>query len=202
MAFISSTSLVQKFQSTSRVNGPKTMRRRPHWLVPTFHWAMALLIAGAFGIAEIIDFFPRDMRISVLGWYALFGVGVLALFVPRIIAVFFGANRDDAVEQGLPERAARWAHYVLYALMVVIPVTGLLTVMSRGKSFDVAGLFTLPTLGDMHWLHVGAESIHTSIVWVLFFLVGAHVLAALWHHFIVRDDVLARYVPGLEPRDD
>ena len=175
--------------------------RWPHWSVPALHWIMALLMAAAFGIGQVMEEVPRAERAEIMGYHALVGISVLVLFLPRILAVLHlspPAVQDDPL---LVKIMARIAHGVLYLAMIAMPVTGLLAVMTSGRNFPVAGLFSLPDLGRIEWLHEGAEEIHEFFVPVLVTLVVLHVIAAIWHHYIRHDDVLARYVPSLRRRD-
>jgi cytochrome b561 len=87
-------------------------------------------------------------------------------------------------------------HWSLYLLIVVMTVLGWAAANFRGWPLTVFG-FALPNLaakGDS-WAHTAGD-IHTFLVNVLLALVGLHVLAALYHHFIVRDKVLKRILPG------
>lgn len=175
--------------------------RWPHWSVPVLHWVMALLMVAAFAIGQIMEDFPRAERAEIMGYHALVGISVLVLFLPRVLAVLrlsSPAIRDDS---RLVEISARVGHGLLYLVMIAMPVTGLLAVMTSGRNFSVAGLFSLPDLGRSEWLHEGAEEVHEFFVPILVTLVVLHVIAALWHHFIRHDDVLARYVPSLRKRD-
>ncbi|MBO9509702.1 cytochrome b [Thalassospira sp. A3_1] len=175
----------------------RQISRWPHWSVPVLHWIMVLLIIGAFVIGQVMEDFPRSERGAIMGYHALLGLSVLVLFLPRIWAILRQSPVAVGDDPRIVKMMARIAHGLLYLVMIAMPVTGLLAVMTSGRSFSVAGLFSLPDLGRIEWLHEGGEEIHEFFVPVLVSLVVLHVIAAIWHHFIRHDEVLARYVPWL-----
>jgi cytochrome b561 len=81
--------------SASRIVDPEGMNR-PHWLVPVLHWGMAVLIVAVFIVGKIMEDLPREQRLPVMGWHILFGLAVLILFLPRIIAVLANVRRQHA----------------------------------------------------------------------------------------------------------
>jgi len=98
-------------------------------------------------------------------------------------------------------RAAGAMHWVLYALIVVIPVTGWLYSSAAGVPTVYLGVIALPDLVTKDKaLAELLKSVHVTLNYSLLVLVVMHVAAALQHHFIVRDEVLARMLPGVRPR--
>lgn len=88
---------------------------------------------------------------------------------------------------------ARTTHWLLYLLLIAFPLMGWANASSRGWPVSLFGVVPLPalsskgsqlghTLGDMHQL----------FAWVLIAMVALHVAAALYHHFIIKDDTLRR----------
>jgi cytochrome b561 len=100
------------------------------------------------------------------------------------------------------KRGALVGHILLYVVALVgLPVSGWYWSSVADKPIIVAGLFTLPPLvapdKDLYDL---AKWIHTYTAWLCGALVGGHVLVALKHHFIERDDVLTGMLPGQNVR--
>ena len=94
-------------------------------------------------------------------------------------------------------RASKSMHYVLYALMIVVPITGYMMTTSAGQSVSMFGLFDLPAIltitestRDM------AIAIHYYFAYAGIALVLGHGGAALKHHFINKDDTLKRMTWG------
>ena len=89
--------------------------------------------------------------------------------------------------------SARAAHGLLYALMVLIPLSGWL--MSSAKGFQTVWFGVLPIpdllsrdkeLGDL------LQEVHEILNAALMLTLSGHVVAALWHHFVLKDDTLKR----------
>ena len=99
---------------------------------------------------------------------------------------------------GWQRRAAEATHVLLYLLMLVVPLSGWL--MSSAKGFQTVwfGVLPLPDLvGKDKALGDLLQEVHEVLNFTLAGLVLAHLGAALKHHFIDRDDVLARMLPFL-----
>jgi cytochrome b561 len=105
----------------------------------------------------------------------------------------------------MPDTMQRWekiaaasVHYLLYALIFAIPLSGWL--MSSAKGFQTVwfGILPLPDLiGKDKEVGDVLQEVHEVLNFLLLGSVIAHTGAALKHHFIERDDILARMVPFL-----
>jgi cytochrome b561 len=96
---------------------------------------------------------------------------------------------------------AKAGHFALYALLIAIPVLGILLTWLRGDALSFFSLFTVPapfqpdrdtarTVQELHGLCANA----------ILFLTGIHAMAAFWHHFIRKDDVLDGCCPQVGKR--
>lgn len=88
------------------------------------------------------------------------------------------------------ERGARIAHGVLYALLVAVPLTGYIAVSGRGVPIDVLGFFSLPPLPVDKHLARSVKELHEVLANSLLGVVAVHVAAALYHGFVLKDNVL------------
>ncbi len=161
------------------------------------HWLMAALILAAYLLMEQRDIFPRGSSgrgAMVQGHY---WVGILVFWLAwwRLLR-----RRLDGVPgitpplDRIPALASRMIHVALYAFFVVMPLLGLATAWSDGR--DVLIPFTgiaLPSLlPENEALAHTLEDLHGTIGQVFYWVIGAHVLAALWHHLMRGDDALRR----------
>ena len=98
------------------------------------------------------------------------------------------------------ERLARLVHLALYALMVALPLVGWLAVSAEGRPIALAGV-PLPMLigPDRAWVKP-LETIHEVMGQAGYALVGLHAAAALWHHYVIRDNTLALMWPFARAR--
>lgn len=162
-----------------------------------FHWTMFVLIAFVGGLGLLFDYIPRESRLSWINIHAICGLAILALVVARMIWRATHVPPDLPGEIGeFSRRTSHAAHMLLYALMFVTPVLGIIAFVwhARVFNFDVFQLaFPIPSTREV--FHP-AEGIHQYLAYCLLGLAGLHALAALWHHFVKRDVVLRRMLPG------
>jgi cytochrome b561 len=93
-------------------------------------------------------------------------------------------------------RLAHLSHAGLYTLLIVMPVTG--WIMSSALNLPVVylGLIHIPSpFGVDRALGEAMKSVHQMLAMALLILVSVHAAAALYHHFVLRDDVLRRMLP-------
>jgi cytochrome b561 len=87
---------------------------------------------------------------------------------------------------------------VLYLLLVAQATTGFLFRWSQGHPVSFFGLFVIPSpfgpfdRGERQQIH----GIHEKIGWAIVIIAFAHALAALYHHYSLKDRVLMRMLPG------
>ena len=86
------------------------------------------------------------------------------------------------------------AHWLLYAFLLVQPVMGLMTAWTDGKQVMLPFVgVALPALmaPDPELAHT-LEDLHGTIGTVFYWIIGLHIVAALYHHFLRKDDTLRR----------
>lgn len=161
------------------------------------HWLMAILIVLAYVAMEQRGIFPRGSsgRFAMVQSHFWIGISVFALVWLRLAQrIRHGA---PPVTPALPASQAlvsKVMHLALYAFFIVMPLLGLGTVWADGKTlylpFTDIALPALLTL-DKSWGHT-FEHYHHEIAEVFYWVIGLHVLAAAYHHWVKRDDTLKR----------
>jgi cytochrome b561 len=91
--------------------------------------------------------------------------------------------------------SAKWTHLALYALMIGMPLLGWLTLSAEGKHVSLVGLQLPSLIGEDKSVADWAKEFHEAAGTIGYFLIGLHAVAALYHHYIVRDNTLRRMVP-------
>lgn len=157
------------------------------------HWLMAVLILLDWLIGQGRGFAtPGAARAGVLSWHMLLGIAIGVILVARI-AWRASAGRHFAYVPGPLGRAAAAAHVGLYVLMALTVLAGLAAAIIRGT--PIFGL-VLPELVPQVVLYPLAE-LHSLFADLLGLLAAVHALAAVGHHFVLRDRVLVRMAPFL-----
>ena len=172
-----------------------------------FHWWMALLIVFMIPLGEIMQYRGNELNIwdnltnTMYSTHKLVGMIVLVLAVLRLVyRVRHGAPPDEPTLEWWQKVGSHLTHWGIYGLLFAIPLTGWLGVSLYGAR-DVFGLFSLPPLAAQN--QNAAKFVfflHETFVKLLILALIAHVGAALYHHFIRKDGVLRRMLPGLQKR--
>jgi len=181
--------------SVATAAAPSGLRYSP--LAMTLHWVMAALILFAVVHGLLLDAWPRDSKVASINIHAQSGVLVLVLLMARI-----WWRRRHAPPPLPPQvsefsrRAAHPVHMLIYVLMLVVPLVGIVAFVWHARVLDF-GLFAISFgVKSNGAVYHPAEDIHLWLTYTLLALVGGHAAAALWHHFISRDTVLRRMLPG------
>ena len=165
------------------------------------HWLVLALLIAQYAIAWTMPHIGRNTPVTTLiGLHFSIGVLILGVIVVRLIwRVIHG---EPTPESGVPAwqiSSARVIHWMLYLLLLVVPVLGWINASYRGMPVAFFGLVQMPQLVATHdaaWRWTG--DIHTLIAeYAILPLAGLHVAAALYHYFIRRDRVLQRMLPGV-----
>lgn len=165
----------------------------------SLHWLMAVIIIGLWSLGLIMEELPKgDFRNEMKALHVSIGAIVLGLTVLRLgWRLSKPAPELPQSMTGLEQLMAGAAHVGLYVLMLVLPVSGIAIVETGGRALNVFGFQVLPAVMAKHeGLHDLAEDGHGLLAWILAAIVIGHLLAALRHHLLLKDDVLARMLPG------
>jgi len=168
-----------------------------------FHWTMAVLIVGMLVLGTLMVDWPDgelQTKFVLYQWHKSFGFVVLGLLVLR--ALWRATQPVPPLPAGtsrLIRRASALSHGALYALMLLLPVTGYLmtSTSTLGVPTMLFGVVEVPhLLGPDARLEAVFKTMHRWVGNALIVLLAVHVLAALKHGIIDRDGVWTRMVAG------
>ncbi len=169
------------------------------------HWAMAFGIFGLVVLGSVMsDMALSPEKLQYFSWHKWAGVTVFMLVWLRLVWRLI--NPPPAYPEGMSlnvKRLASAGHVALYALMVIIPITGWLMSSAKGVPTVWFGVLPLPdliskdkALGEL------LQEVHGTLSWIMVILIAGHVAAALKHHFIDKDDTLRRMAPFIQLNKD
>jgi len=166
------------------------------------HWLIVVLIVAQYTLATLADDLPPGAKkLALLARHKSVGITILMLAILRL--AWRWANPTPALPETLKpyERAlARFTHFMLYALLFALPLSGWMMSSARGFPVSWFGYFQLPDLVPRSRpLYEALLETHHTLTWVLGAVVVLHVAGALKHHFVHRDDVLRRMLPFPPP---
>jgi cytochrome b561 len=163
-----------------------------------FHWLTLLMLIGSFTIAySMVDMRISPRKLELYSWHKWVGVTIFLIVILRLAwRLRNPAPPLPPSTSPLQRRLAALSHGLLYTILIVMPLTGWVMSSARNLPLVYLGLIEIPSpFGVNEALGNVLRAVHFYLSWALLFFVGVHVLAALQHHFILRDDILRRMLP-------
>lgn len=156
-----------------------------------FHWG-----GGFFIVWQLLKFFDRIadgehwVGQTLVPWHISIGSLLLLLVVLRII---WAASQKNNRPRQDPATAfmVKLGHFLLYAAMVLMPVTGALTMVGNGYGWSPFGIELVAKGPEVAWMAT-VGSLHSPLAWLLLIMIVGHIGIALFHHFVKKDGVLRR----------
>jgi len=179
--------------------------RRPSFdgLTISLHWATVLLVLALFASAwlhTLAEVRQSDFTPVLLQIHRSFGVTIWVVTVLRLAWRLTNASLPPFPTQmtKLHRATVKLSEYGLYALLLGQPTTGLLTTLSGGRPFALF-LWRFPPLVPRDEMAQAAFHLsHELGAWALAVLTVSHAAAALFHHFVLRDDMLECMAPVMQ----
>lgn len=172
--------------------------RRLHWATVA---ALCVMIPLGFAMTyrgNTLDIWD-GVTDALYSTHKLLGFLVLWLSAGRLIyRLVHGAPPDEPTLEWWQKAASHLVHWALYGLLLIVPLLGWIGI-SLFPSLTVFNLFDLPALAPPN--EEAAKRVlfvHGWLAILLALMVCAHIGAALFHHFIRKDGVLRRMLPGLK----
>ncbi|SAK46610.1 cytochrome B561 [Caballeronia catudaia] len=164
-----------------------------------FHWLTAALLLLQYLLAWTMPDVHRDTKpIGLIAWHLGVGMVIILLVVLRLL---WRSTHDVPPEPGtvppVLRIVARFTHWLLYILLLAVPLMGWANASSRGWPVTLFAFMPMPPLSPAgSSIGHALGDWHRNIAWVLLALVALHVGAALFHRFVLRDGTLERMFPA------
>ena len=166
------------------------------------HWLTAVLIVAnvMLGLSMVpLPIIPR--KLQWYAWHKWIGITVFLLTCARLGWRWVRPAPPPVAMPEWQRRAAKVTQMLMYALLLVIPVSGWLYSSATGVQVVYLGLVPLPDLVPNDKALAGVlKGTHVALNFTLFALVFVHTAAALKHHFVDRDPALIRMLPRTRPK--
>ena len=177
------------------------------------HWVTAVLFLGSYISVYYRHWFTEDKTPE--NWTALqlhLSIGITIAVVVSLRIIWRISNRAPDLEPGtkLEHLAAKTGHFALYAVMIIMPVTGYLGTGANTEYFflfDIPKFESTPVFVSLISDGLGVtfkefekpiDFIHKNILgaWLVWLLILGHISAALYHHFVRNDRTLQKMTTG------
>lgn len=160
-----------------------------------FHWLIFLLVLIMIPLGYLMQGIQdKAMRGDVVNVHKMIGVCILALMLSRLMWALNNSKPALPFQTPAWQRfAERCVHFLLYAGLIIMPLSGLVGAVAAGKPPHIFGInIELPIPLDKALASFAFDKIHEPLALILILLISVHAIAALYHHFIKRDDILRR----------
>jgi cytochrome b561 len=171
----------------------------------TLHWLAAIAVVAAFVLGP--EHFGRLMRDGVdpasrldIVWHESLGVAIFVLTLLRLVWMVVRPAPPVVRMAGWMRLASGGGHLLLWALMLLAPLSALLALGAEGHPVTLLGgiridalawIMDLPLADTADWGEVHSF-LGESIIWVA----GLHAVAALFHHVVLKDGVMLSMLPA------
>jgi cytochrome b561 len=167
------------------------------------HWLLAFMLIGLFGMGVYMADLPMSpQRLKLYNWHKWAGITVLALSLLRLLWRL--AFRPPALPERVLSNMPGWqrlahhgTHVLMYVLFFAVPLAGWAYSSASGFQVMWFGQIPLPDFVPVSKpLAEGLKVAHRVLAMSLAALILAHIAAALKHHWIDRDGLMARMLPS------
>ena len=171
---------------------------RYHRASISLHWLMVALFIAVYASIELRVLFEKgtELRETMKSLHFMFGLLIFFLVWLRLLMrAKYPAPRIEPAPAPWQALAARLAHGMLYVLMIGMPLAGWLMLSASGKPIPFFGLELPALVAENKALADQVKEIHEIGGTVGYWLIGLHAAAALFHHYVQRDNTLRRMSP-------
>jgi cytochrome b561 len=172
-------------------------RTRYDRLTIALHWLTMLLVLVQFALAQLWGFAPRPTRHLMIVAHMSFGILLTLVLIIRIAWRLMPGHEIPPATSGWVDLASKAVHYLLYGLLAVEAVLGFVLRWSGNEAMSFFGLLIPPPFAPFSKpAHQLVGEAHEWIGWTIVIVAAGHALAALFHHYVLRDEVLRRMLPA------
>jgi len=162
------------------------------------HWLMLVLIVAVYATIELRGLFPKgsDPREALKSWHFMLGLSIFGLVWLRLLMRAIAPTPHIVPEQNpLEALLAKLMHAALYVLMIGLPLLGWMMLSAAGKPIPFFGLELPPLIGESKELAGQFKEVHEEVGELGYFLIALHAAAALFHHYVRKDNTLLMMLP-------
>ena len=163
------------------------------------HWLTLLLMVAIYASIELHEVIPRGnpLRGAMEDWHLYLGLCMLPLAIYRLLVNFkLQAPPITPTPPSWQLAIIRWMKVYLYILMLCAPLLGWLHLSADGEAVKLFFIPLPPIVPVSEALAGFAEEGDEILGLSGYLFIAIHALAALYHHYLVKDDTLRRMLPA------
>lgn len=162
------------------------------------HWLILLLITITYSAIELKGFIPKPNPWHDYVKIIHFNTGIWVLIFMLVRVYLKKKHTSPAISPTPPTwqtGLSHLAHSLLYLGFIALPILGISLLFIAGKSWPLLGM-SMPIISTPDKDMAGSiKNIHELIANTGYFVIGIHAIAALYHHYVMKDDTLVRMMP-------
>ena len=161
------------------------------------HWLIGLAVIANICLAMLTEGLPRDAHRAAMNAHKALGMAILALTLIRILwRLVNKAPPPPETMRAWERRASRFAHFLFYVLLILLPLSGWVWMSAADRPIDFFGLFTVPSIAaPSKALADTLHERHELLGITMLVLVVIHILAVLKHQYVDRTRLMSRMNP-------
>ncbi len=167
-------------------------------LTKFLHWIIFILFVAQYYLVYRREYFPKDTNEKLQYLLLHKSLGICVLIIAFIMLMWRKVGTRPLMPSSMTpieQKAANTMHILLYVAMFIMPISGILMSTFGGYPIGFFGLFKLPMLFAKNETFGGIfYQTHVWSSYAIIALVSGHALAAFYHHFVKKDNVLRRMV--------
>ncbi len=162
-----------------------------------FHWLIFALVFVMLVFGFLLDDIPDDYQAMAYNLHKLTGLTILLLMVLRLVWRLINPNPEWQNVKPWERYLERLVHQLLYVSLIAMPLFGWIGASSSGRGPHLGSLYLgLPIPKDKA-LITTCFQLHGLFAFAIIGLASLHIVAALYHYFIRKDEVLLRMMPTI-----
>jgi cytochrome b561 len=176
--------------------------RRYGIVAQLFHWVVAALLFAMLGTNLLREMAEKESaaRTEWMNLHMSLGILLFGIVILRLIWTKRTPQPEPLPGRWITRVLAKATHVLLNLATLLVPIGGYLRIASKDLPADFFGTPIPSIVGDLPWLHKIASVGHGPYMEVFFYaLIGLHILAAIWHQYILKDGAIDRIVPWGKP---
>ena len=169
-------------------------RNSYHPLQIWIHWVVFLLVLASIASVQLHELIPKgsEIRTTLVRIHMLMGQLIFITVVIRLLARFLIKEPERIQMSQWQVYTSKLVQLALYIWMFILPISGVVFVQAGGREIQFFTMVLPQFITPDPSLKNTIKEIHEFLGESIYYLIGIHAIAALWHHYVQKDDVLKR----------
>ena len=175
-------------------SGTLSSDQRYNGLIRVLHWLVLLAVVLAILTMEFEDIYAKGTpgRLFIRSTHYAAGFSVLVLMTIRLLARSVLSAPSPVPGTPWMQKIAHLTHLALYGLIIAMPIFGIASVLLAGRPIDLYDFIMVSPFAMDRGLSSFFKDLHEIGATFIYILVGLHAAAALWHQFVLKDNIFKR----------